>query len=143
MRAKWLVLSLAVSLLLACAFASPSLAQRVTVDVSPLAAKGAGPLAAHIRATLPAQIRKAIAGKYQGPLTVRIRAVTLHQHTGFRIVEPIDFMEGDLIIPGRPPKPILLALPVDRSATMLTPYGMSLRINYLTETFAQWVARYI
>ncbi len=142
MRALRLALGLAL-LLFAGTFAAPASAQRVTVDVSPLAAKGAGPLAAHIRATLPAQVQKAIAGKYSGPLTIRIRAVTLYQYTGFRIVEPTDFMEGDLIIPGRPPKPILLALPFDRSPTFLTPYGMSLRINNLTETFAQWVAKYI
>lgn len=136
-------LTLALSFVLAAAFDTPALAQRVTVDVSPLAAKGVGPLAAHIRASLPAQIRKAVAGKYSGPMTIRIRTVMLYQYTGFRAVEPTDYLEGDLIIPGRPPQPILLALPVDRSPTMLTPYGLSLRVNNLIETFAQWVARYV
>ncbi len=135
-------LSLALSLLLAGALTSPSLAQRITVDVAPLASKRAGPLAAQIRAVLPGKIKVALAGKYSGPLTVRVRGVMLYQYTGFGIVQPTDYMEGDLIIPGRPPQPILLALPVERSPTMLTPYGLSLRMNYLLDTFAQWVARY-
>jgi hypothetical protein len=130
------------SILLAGALTTPGFAQRVTVDVAPLARKGVGPLAGHIRAALPAQIQKAIAGKYRGPLTVRIRDIRLYQYTGFRYIEPTDYLEGDLIIPGRAPQPILLALPVDRSPTMLTPYGVSLRMNYLLETFAQWVAKY-
>jgi hypothetical protein len=138
-----LVSTAVLSLVLAGAIASPGLAQRVTVDVSPLVAKGAGPLAAHIRATLPAQVRKAIAGKYHGPLTIRIRSVILHQFTGFGRIEPTDYMEGDLIIPGRPAKPILLAHPFDRSPTFLTPYGQALRINNLIEIFAYWVARYV
>jgi hypothetical protein len=143
MRAPRLAVVFALSLLLAGSFAAPASAQRVNVDVSPLAAKGVGPLAARIRATLPAQVRKAVAGKYSGPMTIRIRTIMLYQYTGFRYTQPTDYLEGDLIIPGRPPQPILLALPVDRSPTFLTPYGVSLRVNYLVETFAQWVARYV
>jgi hypothetical protein len=143
MRALRLASAFVLSLLVAGAFAAPASAQRVTVDVAPLASKGAGPLASHIRSMLPGKIKAALAGKYSGPLTVRVRNVMLYQYTGFGIVQPTDYMEGDLIIPGRPPQPILLALPVERSPTMLTPYGLSLRMNYLLDTFAQWVARYV
>lgn len=143
MRARRLALAFALALLVAGSFAVPASAQRIIVDVAPLAAKGAGPLAARIRAQLPGEIRKALAGKYNGALTVRIRGVTLYQYTGFRIIEPTDYMEGDLIIPGRAPIPILMALPFDRSPTFLTPYGHALRINNLIVTFARWVAHYV
>jgi hypothetical protein len=101
MRAPRLALVFALSLLLAGSGAAPASAQRVTVDVSPLAAKGVGPLAARIRAALPAQVRKAVAGKYSGPMTIRIRTVMLYQYTGFRYAQPTDYLEGDLLT-GRP-----------------------------------------
>jgi hypothetical protein len=95
-----------------------------------------------IRAELAPRVRNKLAGKYTGPITIRMKTFRLASFPMFRSSEPTDYLEGDVILPGRV-IPILLPLPVDPGAVQFTPTGEARRIYLLIEYFSQWVARYV
>jgi hypothetical protein len=139
MRIAFLGLSLWLSALLSTA----AQAQRVTLDIAPAVSRGEPRLTADLRRALPVEIRKTIAGKYKGPLRVRILDAKFMRHPGFGIVDRADYLDGILFVPGREPVPIRLTLPFDRSLFSFTPQGEAVRARNLVEVFAQWVAKYI
>ncbi len=115
-------------------------AQRL--EIAPSVTRGEPQLAAALRATLPREIAKRLAGKYRGTLRVRITDAKLMREPGFGIVQRADYLEGLLILPGSDPKPIRLTLPFDRSLFLFSPQGEAVRVRNLIEVFAQWVAKY-
>jgi hypothetical protein len=133
-----------VALAAAFAAAPEATAQHVTVDTSILTAKGVpAHYAAVIRAELAPRVRNKLAGKYTGPVTIRIKTLQLASFPMFRSSQPTDYLEGDVIIPGRAPIPILLPLPFDPAPASFTPSGEARRIYFLIEYFSSWVARYV
>jgi hypothetical protein len=134
---------LALSLWLSAFLSTPVHAQRVTLEIAPAVSRSEPRLAADLRRALPVEIQKTIAGKYRGPLRVRIMDAKFMSHPGFGIVERADYLDGVVIVPGRDPIPIRLTLPFDRSMFMFTPQGEAVRARNLVEVFAQWVAKYI
>lgn len=129
-------------LLLASALAGEAAAQRVVVEIAPAVLRGEPILAAALRRNLPREIQKSLAGKYKGPLRVRIIDAKMMREPGFGIAERADYLEGFVIVPGRDPKPIRLTLPFDRSLFSFTPQGEAVRVRNLIEVFAQWAAKY-
>ena len=113
------------------------------VEISPSVARYEPALAALLRGALPREIQKAVAGKYSGPLRVRINDAKIPRHPGFGIAGRDDYLDGVVIAPGRDPIPIRLTLPFDRSMFSFTPMGENIRARNLVEVFAQWVAKYI
>ncbi len=136
-------LLLALSLWLGAFLSGEAQAQRIALEISPKVARSEPQLASYLRRALPAEIQKLIAGKYRGPLRVRILDAKFMRHPGFGIVERADYLDGVLIVPGRDPVPIRLTLPFDRSMHSFTPFGESVRAQNLASVFAQWVAKYI
>jgi hypothetical protein len=121
----------------------PAQAQRVAIEISPSVARYEPALAALIRTALPGEIQKALAGRYTGPLRVRINDAKILRQPGFGIAGRDDYLDGVVIAPGREPIPIRLTLPFDRSMFSFTPQGEALRARNLIEVFAQWVGKYI
>lgn len=134
---------IALSVLIGAAFSGPAHAQRVTVEISPSVARYEPGLAALLRGALPREIQKTLAGRYTGPLRIRINDAKMLRHPGFGIAGRDDYLDGVAIVPGRDPIPIRLTLPFDRSLFSFTPEGEAIRARNLMEVFAQWVARYI
>lgn len=134
---------LALSLWLGAFLSGEAQAQRIALEISPSVARSEPQLTAYLRSTLPAEIRKSLAGKYKGALRVRIHDAKFMRHPGFGIVERADYLDGVVIVPGRDPVPIRLTLPFDRSLFMFSPQGEAVRAQNLASVFAQWVAKYI
>lgn len=134
---------LALSLWLGAFVSGEAQAQRIAIDIAPSVARSEPQLASYLRRALPAEIVKALAGKYRGPLRVRINDAKIMRHPGFNIIERADYLDGILIVPGRDPVPIRLTLPFDRSLNAFTPLGENVRVQNLAQVFAQWVAKYI
>jgi hypothetical protein len=134
---------LALSLWLGAFLSGEAQAQRVTLEIAPSVSRSEPQLAAYLRRALPAEIQKSIAGKYRGPLRVRINDAKFMRHPGFGIIDRADYLDGVLLVPGREPKPIRLTLPFDRSLFMFSPQGEAVRAQNLASVFAQWVAKYI
>jgi hypothetical protein len=134
--------SAAFFVLLFVSLAGEASAQRLTLDIAQSVARGEPRLAATLRTALPQEIRKQLAGKYSGPLRVRITDAKLMREPGFGIATRADYLEGVVIAPGRDPRPIRLTLPFDRSLFYFSPQGEALRARNLIEVFAQWVAKY-
>jgi hypothetical protein len=132
----------ALAVLVCASFAGEASAQRITLDITPSVTRGEPRLAATLRTALAGEIRKQLAGKYSGPLRVRITDAKLMREPGFGIATRADYLEGLLIVPGREPKPIRLTLPFDRSLFYFSPQGEAVRARNLIEVFAQWVAKY-
>jgi hypothetical protein len=122
--------------LLCAAHASPAQAQRVAIEIAPSVARYEPALAALIRGALPREIRKAVGGKYKGPLRVRINDAKIMRHPGFGIIERADYLDGVVIVPGRDLIPIRLTLPFDRSLFAFTPQGEAVRAQNLVSVFA-------
>jgi hypothetical protein len=118
-------------------------AQRIALEIAPSVLRSEPALAAYVRKVLPAEINKWVAGRYRGPLRVRIHDAKFMNHPGFSIVDRADYLDGVVIVPGRDPIPIRLTLPFDRSLFMFTPQGEAVRAQNLVSVFAQWVAKYI
>jgi len=134
---------LALSLWLGAFVSGEAQAQRVTLDIAPSVIRSEPQLASFVRRVLPAEIRRTVAGKYAGPLRVRILDAKFMRHPGFGIIERADYLDGVMIVPGRDPVPIRLTLPFDRSLNAFTPQGEAVRAENLVSVFAQWVARKI
>jgi hypothetical protein len=137
------IVFLALSLWLGAFLSGEARAQRVTLEIAPAVTRGEPQLTGYLRRALPAEIRKSLAGKYKGPLRVRINDAKFMRHPGFGIVDRADYLDGVLIVPGREAKPIRLTLPFDRNLFMFTPEGEAIRAQNLASVFAQWVAKYI
>lgn len=135
--------ALALGLWLSAFVSAEAQAQRVSVEISPSVVRYEPALAALLRSALPREIQKAVAGKYSGPLRVRIHDAKIPRHPGFGIAGRDDYLDGVVIAPGRDPIPIRLTLPFDRSMFSFTPMGESIRARNLVEVFAQWVAKYL
>lgn len=135
--------AIALSLWLSVFISAEANAQRITLDIAPSAARSEPRLMGYLRATLPAEIRKQVGGKYGGPLRVRINDAKFMNNPGFGIVDRADYLDGVLIVPGRDPIPIRLTLPFDRSLFSFTPQGEAVRAQNLSSVFAQWVAKYL
>lgn len=135
--------TLALGLWLSAFVSGNAQAQRIALDIAPSVARGEPQLTAYLRRALPAEIQKTLAGKYKGPLRIRILDAKFMRHPGFGIVERADYLDGVLIVPGKEPKPIRLTLPFDRNMFMFTPQGENVRAQNLASVFAQWVAKYI
>jgi len=133
----------AVALLLAVFLPGEAHAQRISIEVAPPVVRSEPQFAAYLRRALPGEIQKTLAGKYKGPLRVRINDAKLMRHPGFGIAERADYLDGVVLVPGRDPIPIRLTLPFDRSMFSFTPMGENVRVRNLVEVFAQWVAKYI
>ncbi len=133
----------AVVLLLAAAIGGEAKAQRVTLEIAPAVSRSEPMLAAALRQNLPREIQKSLAGKYKGPLRVRIMDAKFMHNPGFGIIDRADYLDGLVIVPGRDPIPIRLTLPFDRSLSAFTPQGQGVRVRNLTQVFAQWVAKYV
>lgn len=134
---------LALSLWLGAFVSGEAQAQRVTLDIAPSVIRSEPQLASYVRSVLPAEIRRTVAGKYTGPLRVRILDAKFMRHPGLGIVERADYLDGVMIVPGRDPVPIRLTLPFDRSLNAFTPQGEAVRAQNLVSVFAQWIAKYI
>lgn len=118
-------------------------ARAVTVDTSGLAKRGVPQLAARIKAALTPRARAALASAPGPAVVVRIRTLQLAAEVGggwFR--DPTDYLEGDLVIPGRAPIPILVALPASSGGAWYAPGNEGRRVAALIEAFAGWLARY-
>ena len=135
--------ALALSLWLGAFVSGEARAQRITLEISPAVTRSEPQLTSYLRRALPAEIQKSIAGKYRGPLRVRINDAKFMRHPGFGIVDRADYLDGVLIVPGNAPKPIRLTLPFDRSLFMFSPQGEAVRAQNLASVFAQSVAKYI
>ena len=133
----------ALSLWLGAFLSGEAQAQRIALDISPSVALSEPQLTNYLRRVLPAEIQKSLAGKYKGPLRVRIVDAKFMRHPGFGIIDRADYLDGVLIVPGREPKPIRLTLPFDRSLFMFSPQGEAIRAQNLASVFAQWVAKYL
>lgn len=133
---------LALALLFGAAASGDASAQTVSIEIAPGVARSEPYLAAALRQALPREIQSRLAGKYRGPLRVRILDAKIMRQPGFGIAERADYLEGLAIVPGREPVPIRLTLPFDRSLFSFTIEGESLRVRNLIEAFAQWVAKY-
>ena len=142
LKTKMRAAFIALALLLGAAFSAPAQAQRVALEIVPGVSRSEPQFAAYLRRALPAEIQKALAGKYKGPLRVRIADVKIMRHPGFGIADRADYLDGILFVPGRDPVPIRLTLPFDRSLFSFTPQGENIRVRNLVEVFAQWVAKY-
>ncbi len=118
-------------------------AQRISIEISPLVARGEPQLSGYLRRALPVEIQKTLGGKYKGPLRVRIVDAKFMRHPGFGIVERADYLDGVVIVPNRDPIPIRLTLPFDRSLNAFTPQGEAVRAQNLASVFAQWAAKYL
>lgn len=134
---------LALSLWLSAFLSGEAQAQRITLDVAPSVARSEPQLTSYLRSNLPVEIRKTLAGKYKGPLRVRINDAKFMQHPGFGIIDRADYLDGVVIVPNRAPIPIRLTLPFDRSLVMFSAQGEAVRAQNLTSVFAQWVAKYL
>jgi hypothetical protein len=134
---------LALSLWLGAFLSGGAQAQRVTLEIAPSVSRSEPQLTAYLRRALPAEIQKSLAGKYKGPLRVRINDAKFMRHPGFGIIDRADYLDGVLLVPGREPKPIRLTLPFDRNLFMFSPQGEAIRAQNLASVFAQWVAKYI
>jgi hypothetical protein len=133
----------ALSLWLGAFLSGEAQAQRITLEILPSVTRSEPQLASYLRRALPAEIQKSLAGKYKGPLRVRINDAKFMRHPGFGIIDRADYLDGVLIVPGREPKPIRLTLPFDRNLFMFSPQGEAVRAQNLASVFAQWVAKYI
>jgi hypothetical protein len=133
----------ALGLWLSAFISTDAQAQRITLEIAPSVSRSEPALAAYVRKALPAEINKWVAGRYRGPLRVRINDAKFMSHPGFGIVDRADYLDGVVIVPGRNPIPIRLTLPFDRSLFMFTPQGEAVRAQNLVSVFAQWVAKYI
>ena len=134
---------LALAVLCGAASASGAHAQHIAVDVAPAVVRSEPRLASYLRRAMPGEVRKALAGRYKGPLRIRISDAKLMRHPGFGIIERADYLEGSVIVPGREPIPIRLTLPFDRSMSAFTPQGEAVRVQNLVQVFAQWIAKYL
>jgi len=135
--------ALALGLWLGAFVSGPVHAQQISLEISPAVSRSEPRLAADLRNALPSEIRKWVAGKYRGPIRVRINDAKFMREPGFGIVDRADYLDGIVIVPGRNPIPIRLTLPFDRSLFMFTPQGEAVRAQNLVSVFAQWVAKYI
>jgi len=137
------IAALALGLWLGAFVSTDAQAQRIALEIAPSVSRSEPALAAYVRRALPAEIVKWVAGKYRGPLRVRINDAKFMNHPGFGIVDRADYLDGVVIVPGRNPIPIRLTLPFDRNLFMFTPQGEAVRVQNLVSVFAQWVAKYI
>ncbi len=137
------IAALALGLWLSAFVSTDAQAQRIALEIAPSVSRSEPALAAYVRRALPAEIVKWVAGKYRGPLRVRINDAKFMNHPGFGIVDRADYLDGVVIVPGRNPIPIRLTLPFDRNLFMFTPQGEAVRVQNLVSVFAQWVAKYI
>jgi hypothetical protein len=137
------ILALALGLCLSGLLLEEAKAQAVTIEITVTAGRSEPELVPLLRNELPREIQKAVAGKYNGPLRVRITDAKLLREPGFGIATRADYLEGVLTVPGRDPVPIRLTLPFERSLFMFSPQGEAVRVQNLIEVFAQWVAKYI
>jgi hypothetical protein len=137
------IILIALSLWLGAFVSGEAQAQRVTLEIAPAVSRSEPQLTSYLRRALPAEIQKSLAGKYTGPLRVRINDAKFMRHPGFGIVNRADYLDGVLIVPGREAKPIRLTLPFDRNLFMFSPQGEAVRAQNLASVFAQWVAKYI
>lgn len=128
--------------LLGPALTGEAAAQRVVVEVAPAVTRGEPMLTAALRQHLAREIRKSLAGRYKGPLRVRIADAKFMRDPGFGMIQRADYLEGFVMLPGRDPERIRLTLPFDRSLFSFTPQGEAVRMRNLIEVFAQWVAKY-
>ena len=137
------ILVLTLALLSAAVFSGEAKAQRVNLEISPAVARNEPALTGLIRAVLPREIQKNLAGRFKGTIRVRINDAKLPRQPGFGIAGRDDFLDGVGIVPGRDPIPIRLTLPFERSMFAFTPEGEAHRANNLVEVFAQWVGKYL
>jgi hypothetical protein len=133
----------AFALLLATFFPGEARAQRISLEIALPVSRSEPQLAAYLRRALPGEVQKVLAGKYKGPLRIRINDAKIMRHPGFGIADRADYLDGMVLVPGRDPIPIRLTLPFDRSMFSFTPMGENVRVRNLVEVFAQWVAKYI
>ncbi len=137
------IATFALSLWLSAFVSATAQAQQISLDIAPAVLRSEPRLAVDLRRALPMEIRKWVAGKYRGPLRVRILDAKFMREPGFGIVDRADYLDGVVIVPGRAPIPIRLTLPFDRTLFMFTPQGEAIRAQNLVSVFAQWVAKYI
>lgn len=137
------IVLLALSLWLGASLSGEAQAQRIALEISPSVARSEPQLTSYLRRALPAEIQKTLAGKYKGPLRVRINDAKFMRHPGFGIIDRADYLDGFVLVPNRTPIPIRLTLPFDRSLFMFSPQGEAVRAQNLASVFAQWVAKYI
>jgi hypothetical protein len=135
--------TLALGLWLSVFVSGDAQAQRVTLEIAPSVMRSEPQLSAYLRRALPAEIQKTLAGRYRGPLRVRILDAKFMRDPGFGIVDRADYLDGVMVVPGKEPKPIRLTLPFDRTLFMFTPQGENVRAQNLASVFAQWVAKYL
>lgn len=134
----------AAAAILAFSFVTSAQARGVTVDTRPLAARGAPHTAAQINAILTQRLRATLASHPGVPVVVRVRTVSLGDYAGGggRYHDPHDFLEGDLIVPGRGVVPILISLPAQSAGAWYTPHNEARRIRALADSLAGWIERY-
>jgi hypothetical protein len=151
----------------AIALAGPSLAQfapaaaahrfsSISVDVTPLHAKGLGAYAEFVRSALTAEMRRAFADRIGGPgprLVIRVNAVSLSAYAGGGSGSRgrggggnTDYLDGEALIVGARGEilaryPQLSATDAASGGAWYDPQSEQRRAQYLAHHYASWLRR--
>lgn len=126
----------------------------ISVDVGPLRARGLGPYAEVVRATLQAELASAFADRMtrQGPrLVVRVTGLSMCAYVGGETSRwglsagvSNDYLEGEALIVGRRGEvlrrhPQLSALPASSGGAWYLPDSESRRLVAISRHYAAWL----
>lgn len=135
--------------------ASPAAFSSILVDVGPLRAKGLGPYAEAVQASLQAELARAFADRIRpggARLVVRIDAISLSSYVGsagsrrFGGGVSSDYLDGEALVLGPQGEilvrhPQLSALPSNSGGAWYSPGQEERRLDALTAHYAGWLRR--